>query len=139
MLSVINLIAEVENGEIVRKGLQDLEREIPLIARKSIYDALRRVLTRMRKEPSRMASYTRTGLLRSGWPYRPERLGPSAYTIYNAVEYTRYVVGDAEGLNQAWFHVGRWENFREAVEEELGKLPQEAERAIELYASLALS
>ena len=136
---MINLIAEVENGLIVRRGLEDLEREIPLIARSRIYDALRRVLTRMRKEPPQMASYTRTGLMRSGWPYRPVRLGPLAYTLYNDVDHTRYVVGDAEGLNQAWFHVGRWENFREVVEEELENLPQEAERAIELYASHALS
>lgn len=135
---MINLLVEVEGGIIVRKGLEDLEREYPKIARLRIYNALRRVLKRMRKEPPRMASYTRTGEMRSGWPYRPVRVGRNAYSIYNEVAHTRYVVGDADGLGQAWFHVGRWENFRDVVEQELANLPAEAERAIELYASHAL-
>ena len=136
---MINLIATVENGKIVRRGLQDLQAEIPKVSRLSIYNALRRVLKRMRKEPGRLASYSRTGTMRAGWPYRPIRLGSNAYTLYNDVAYTMYVVGDSEGLGQAWFHVGRWENFREAVEEELAKLPEEAERAIELYAAQVLT
>ena len=136
---MINLVAIVENGEIVRRGLQDLEAEIPKVSRLSIYRALLHVLTRMRKEPPRMAAYSRTGIMRAGWPYRPVRVGNIGYSIYNAVAYTMYVVGDSEGLGQAWFHVGRWEVFRDAVEEELAKLPEEAERLIELYAAQVLA
>jgi len=132
---VISFVAELEGGEFVRKGLEDLEAEIPKVGRKRIYDALRRVLKRMRNEPPRLPQYDRTGKMRAGWPLRPVRTGSAdnAYRIYNDVEYTRYVVGDAEGLGQAWFHVGRWENFREVVEEEIANLPQEIEDMLVMY------
>lgn len=130
---MINLTAEVEGGEIVRRGLEDLALAIPKVSRLRIYNAMRRVLTRMRNEPSRMASYDRTGTLRAGWPYRPVREGEIGYRIYNPVEYAHYVVGDAYGDGQAWFHVGRWEKFREVVDEEIRNLPEEIENVITLY------
>jgi hypothetical protein len=133
---VISFVVELEGGVFVRKGLEDLEAAIPKVSRERIYNALRRVLKRMRDQPPALASYRRTGDLRAGWPLRPERIGSAdnAYRIYNYVEYTRYVVGDSEGYGQAWFHVGRWENFRDVVAEEVENLPREIEDMLIMYA-----
>ena len=124
----------VRNAEMVRKGLEDLTAEIPKIGRQTIYDAMVRIQMSMKKYPPTRPgqTYVRTYKLREGWVVvKREEM---SYGINNQVPYTRYVVGDAYGMGQAWMHAGRWQIFRDVVDDEASRLPAEVERAISVVA-----
>ena len=121
------------NAELVRKGLQDLGAEIPKIGRLQIYRTEQNVVRRMKMYPPERPAqtYIRTGTLGGGWMITPNSNG---YTIGNNTPYTKYVVGNAYGLEQAWMHEGRWNLLRDVSDEEVGKLPEEIENEISVVA-----
>lgn len=130
------------NVGLVRQGLQDLSAEIPKIGRRKIYDAMNRITREMEGYPPERPNqlYVRTGNLGASW--RVERT-EDGYTIRNDARrkgrrYARYVVGDAYGLGQAWMHAGRWPVFRNVVEAEIDKMPQEIANEIDLVARRVL-
>lgn len=123
----------VTGAEIVRKGLQDLGAEIPKVGRQQIYLTASAIARRMREypPPPAMSTYVRTGTLGGGWQVVSRSDG---YTIMNNTPYTKYVVGNAYGLEQAWMHQDRWQLLRDVTEDETSKLPEEIIKEIELVA-----
>lgn len=124
----------VKNGELVRKGLQDLAAEIPKIGKLQIYRTGQAIVRKMKEYPTerRGQLYIRTGRLGAGWTLTANSNG---YTIRNHTPYTKYVVGNAYGLEQAWMHVStdqgkRWNVMRDVQEDEVNKLPPEIEKEI---------
>lgn len=142
-------------GELVRQGLQDLSAEIPQIGRRGIRTVMNRIVRRMQEYPPEPAGqskrvshtifgyiikavgYKRTGTLGRSWKIEEIDNG---YQIENTARskrghrYSRYVVGDAYGTGQAWMHQGRWQVFRDVVDEEVEKLPPEIEQEIVMVA-----
>ena len=127
------LSIQVNGAEIVRKGLQDLSAEIPKIGRLQIYRTSQGIVSKMKQypPPPPASMYIRTGTLGGGWMIVSNSNG---YTIRNDTHYTKWVVGNAYGLEQAWMHVGRWQKLRDVTEEETGKLPAEIEKEITMVA-----
>jgi hypothetical protein len=130
---VTQLSIEVKNADIVRKGLQDLGAEIPKIGRLQIYQTEQAIVRRMKAypPPPPASTYMRTGTLGAGWTITPTTNG---YMIRNDTPYTKWVVGNAYGLEQAWMHVGRWQLLRDVQDEEVAKLPPEIEKEISAVA-----
>ena len=132
------------NVGLVRQGLQDLSAEIPKIGRRRIYDAMNRITREMEGYPGERPNqrYVRTGNLGASW--RVDRLD-DGYRISNFARgpkgrlYTRYVVGDAYGLGQAWMHRGRWQLFRDVADAEIEKLPAEVVKEIDMVARRVLA
>ena len=116
------LSLNVTGADLVRKGLQDLSAEIPKIGRLQIYQTEQAIVRRMKVYPPERPNqtYIRTGTLGGGWSITSRIDG---YTISNSTPYTKYVVGNAYGLEQAWMHQGRWNLLRDVSDEEVGKLP----------------
>jgi hypothetical protein len=121
------------DGKLVRQGLQDLSKEIPEIGRRKIYDAMNRITRNMEGYPPERPrqTYVRTGRLGRRWNVK--RLD-EGYTVSNSTPYTKFVVGSAYGTDQAWMHVGRWQLFRDVVDMEVDKLPQEISDAVIMVA-----
>jgi hypothetical protein len=127
----IRMAVEVR-GEVVRMGLQDLSAEIPKVGRRQIRVVLNRIVSRMRaNEPPEPSSYKgrRTGLLNASWGINEAPDGTGYILSNDATKrgntYPRYVVGNGEGVGQAWMHRGRWPLLRNVVDEELTMLTQE--------------
>jgi len=115
-------------AELVRQGLQDLAAEIPQIGRLQIYRTEQAIVKRVKyPPPPELPSYQRTYRLYRGWTITPKSTGFAGYTIRNNTPYTKYVVGNAYGLEQAWMHArpGRWPLLRDVSDEEIAKLPKE--------------
>lgn len=133
----MRLTFSIKNAEIVRKGLEDLESEIPKISRRRIFDAMNRITREMESYPPERPKqkYKRTGRFGFSWYVDKTDIG---YVIRNTakdkrgVAYGKYVVGDAYGLSQAWMHKGRWPLFRDVVDAEVEKLPQRIADSIDL-------
>lgn len=127
------LSIQVTGAELVRKGLQDLGAEIPKIGRLQIYQTSQAIIRTMKTYPPPPATstYIRTGTLGAGWMVVPRNDG---YTVRNDTPYTKYVVGNAYGLEQAWMHQGRWQLLRDVTEEEVSKLPPEIDNQITMVA-----
>jgi len=118
------LSISLTGADIVRKGLQDLSTEVPRVGREQIYRSMQSIVRRMKEYPPEppFSSYVRTGTLGSGWMITPNANG---YSVRNDTGYTKYVVGNAYGLEQAWMHAGRWQLLRDVTEDEASKLPTE--------------
>lgn len=136
---MIDLIITVE-GQLVRMGLQNLAAQVPQVGRQQIYFTVLHIRTRMRQgyiQAPATQSYKRSYALWRAWQI--ERAG-EGYRIWadprtaRGKPYAHYVVGDAEGQGQAWMHMGNWPVFREVVDEEVKKLPEEIEQRIEITA-----
>ena len=127
------LSIQINNADIVRRGLQDLSAEIPKVGRLQIYQAEQNIVRRMKEypPPPSTSTYVRTYTLQSGWTITPNTNG---YTIRNNTSYTKYVVGNAYGLEQAWMHVGRWQLLRDVQEDEVSRLPEKIINEITLVA-----
>ena len=128
----------VHGADLVRQGLQNLGAEIPKIGQGQIYKAMQNVRKRMQEymtinRPPQLPSYERTGTLSRGYHISKKVNG---YTLGNPVNYTKYVVGNAYGLEQAWMHAkpGRHTLLRDVAEEEAGKLPPEILDEIDMVA-----
>jgi len=120
----VQLKFDIKNVKVVRKGLQNLWRKIPLVGRKNIWDFMVRLLRRMKIYPAQrpQQKYVRTFKFRRGW--QVQKVGPTGYMIINRTPYTKYVVGNAYGGGQAWMHAGRWTTLRDAADKLLANLPQ---------------
>ena len=134
----MQLSLQFRNAELVRTGLQNLAAEIPRIGKMQIYRTEQAIVRRMKEywtigRPPELPSYVRTGRLAGGYFISPTSNG---YKVTNEVPYTKYVVGNAYGLEQAWMHAkpGRHQLFRDVTEEEIDKLPAEIEQEITLAA-----
>jgi hypothetical protein len=154
---VIQLSVQVR-GQLVRKGLQDLTAEIPLVGRQQMRTVAERIKRRMQTYPDEpegqsvaethsvlgtvfktaRGRYRRTGLLGRSWVIEqlPDNKG---YKISNNAArkgrpYPQFVVGDAYGLRQAKIHQGRWNLFRDVTERETARLPQDITEQISLVA-----
>lgn len=123
----------VRNAEIVRRGLEDLNREIPRIGRLQIYQTSKAIVrtTKNYPPPPATSTYIRTFTLGGGWQIVSRNDG---YTIQNDTPYTKHVVGNAYGLEQAWMHQGRWQLLRDVAEEEVSKLPPAIDNEISMVA-----
>jgi len=126
---------KVENGVLVRKGLQNLADDVPKIGREQVFKTMQKVYTVMRKYPPVRpgSKYVRTGRLRDS--VRLIKASNTGYSVEvdpvsRGRHYGKYVVGDARGGSQAWFHVGWWHLFADVVEEEVQKLPSNIEEHI---------
>jgi len=122
-------------GELVRQGLENLEKEIPDIGRRNMRTVLERAKRIMEEYPAERPgqTYRRTGKLFSGW--RLEQIsGNKGYSFRNIRSYGQYVVGDAYGTSQAWMHQGRWPVFRDVTERELLALPKAVQDEIIMVA-----
>ena len=130
------LSVTVTGADIVRQGLQDLEREIPRIGREQIYRTMQAIVRTMKiyPPPPSASTYVRTGTLGAGWTILPASGAMPGYMVRNDTPYTKYVVGNAYGLEQAWMHQGRWNLLRDVAEEETAKLPPEIENNIQMVA-----
>ena len=132
------------NVGLVRQGMQDLESEPIKIGRRRIYDAMNRITREMEGYPGErpQQKYRRTGRLGASW--RVGKLS-DGYQITNDARgpggrrYARFVVGDARGIGQAWMHQARWPLFRNVVDAEIEKLPQEVAQEIEMVARQKLA
>lgn len=148
------------DSALVRRGLQDLQAEVPLIGRRKIYDAMNRITRRMEEYPpepegtsrteyhpvlgriivTNRHRYERTGRLGRSW--QVESLD-NGYSISNrasnkyGTEYAPYVVGDAYGTSQAWMHVGRWQLFRDVADDEISTWPDEVADEVNMVARRA--
>lgn len=133
-------ISVTVNGELVRKGLQNLSAEIPQIGRQQIRVVMDRIKRRMEEYPAERPGqrYKRTGKLFYSWGIDP--IENAGYMIKNTARgkngkmYGHYVVGDAYGTGQAWMHAGRWKLLRDVVDEEVERLPDEIEERIVMVA-----
>ena len=105
--------------KFVRKGLEDLRRETPKVARERMWKAMQWIKRRMaytqNKPPQRPGQkYVRTfNMMRN---YKIGRTDAGNYFFRADAPYSRYVLGDARGLGQAWMHKGRWFKMRDVIE-----------------------
>lgn len=150
----IQLAVKTVGADLVRQGLQDLDREIPRIGRQTIYDALshakrilstpgapsrspvqwdsdrqRRFVLGMLREQNNLP-YSRTGRMNSGWTM--EKLD-SGYRLENSNENAVYVYGNYEGARQSRIHQGRWPTMQEVIENAISGLPEAIEENLSYY------
>ena len=127
----MQLSLSFRNAALVRMGLQNLDAEIPKVARRPIYNTSLAIVRREKEYPSRFSStgYKRTYRFRNNWTITAYELG---YKIGNRTSYGHYVVGDAFGAGQAWMHKGIWVPFRQVSEEEIAKLPEAVQNELSL-------
>lgn len=116
------------NGQLVRHGLQNLRAEVPKISKQRIYGTLQDVVREVKTYPPERTNqrYIRTGRLGVSWLIVSIDNG---YSIRNNTPYTKYVVGNAYGLEQAWMHIStdqgrRWKLLRDVVDKHVSKLPK---------------
>jgi len=157
----VQMTVKTYQAELVRKGLADLEAEIPKIARKDIYDMMREVRTILRK-PGRKPTYPinwdsdkqrwffifSKGSFKRGYkgpwmaPYQRTNDLPSGwqiertgdgYRLYNPADAAVYVYGNFEGARQSKIHQQRHPVVQEVVEARITQLPADIEEHISYY------
>lgn len=153
----MRLSIDLPNARLVRQGAQNLDAEIPQVGRRQIRTSLNRIIRIMQAYPPERPGqyrtgshpilgttyiavrYKRTGRLGRSWVI--ERKGDNGYVIKNDARspktrkrYAQYVVGNAYGAGQAWMHKGRWDVFRDVVDDEMQTLPAPINREIEMVA-----
>ncbi len=142
-------------GDLVRRGLQDLGAEIPKIGRLQFYQTALRIKSRMSK-PGAKPNYpinwvsvkqrkaffasegfgggiphVRSGRYEGGWDIVSLDDG---YRLINRTPGAKFVGGSAYGTDQSPIHAGRWPLFRDVVEEETEKLPEAVTEQINMVA-----
>jgi len=150
----IQLKVRTTGATLVRQGLEDFTREVPLIGRKRIYDMMREAKSILSTPGSPISypvqwdsekqriyviamlrdrnnlPYQRTGNLPDAW--KIERDG-EGYTMYNSQPAAVYVYGNYEGARQSRIHRGRHPVMQEVLETRIQGLPSEIEEAITYY------
>lgn len=118
----------VHNGEVVRKGMENLRGDIPRISRLRIYQHMMNIVRKMKIYPPARpdSTYVRTYTLQKSW--KVSQAGALGYRVeadpvQRGRHYGKYVVGDAYGKQQAWMHY-RWQLFRNVADEEIKKMPK---------------
>ena len=129
----MRLTLSVTGATIVRSGLENLANEIPQISRQRIYMTMNRAMETIKVYPPERPNqvYVRTYRLKGGWFVMDVGNG---YRLQNYVFYTSDVVGNAYGLGQGYWFVGRWKLVRDVVDAEVRKLPQEIDDNIKMVA-----
>jgi len=150
----VELTVEVRNAKLVRKGLQDLGREIPRVGRQDVYETLMVIRRQMANEPGVFRGefewpednkravaarvvldlfagkiqipYRRTHRYKHSWRIR--RYGIEGWRLFSVSPYAQFVAGGPLGEPQAPVHRDRWVHFRSAIEEEIGNLPENMKR-----------
>lgn len=134
----------VEGARLVRQGLQNLDRQLPLIGAQRIFEAMKRARRAVIRYPSPPSGsrYKRTGIYGKGWKIRRNpRTGRKSdgYSLLGQArqqgrDYTVFVSGSARGGKQAPIHQNRWKPVREAINDEIKALPKDIEKHIGLAA-----
>ena len=146
----IEITIEIRDAKLVRKGLQDLSREIPRIGRQDVYDQLWSVKKRMQepialRDPDLLFEfvtkeqayrvladwyegkidipYKRTGAYARSWAIR--RYGDSGWRLFSTSPYAQFVAGGPMGEPQFRMHKDVWPHFRSELHEMLQYLPEE--------------
>lgn len=146
----VEVTIEVRNAKLVRKGLQDLAKEIPRIGRQDVYHTLRLVRKQLIFEPGVFLGefqwpepkrevaarvildlfagkiqipYRRTGRYKRSWRIR--RYQEVGWRLFSVSPYAQFVAGGPLGEPQAPVHRDRWAHFRSVLEYELNDLPKE--------------
>lgn len=127
------LSVKIDNGVLVRTGLQNLAADIPKIGREQVYRTMQRVYKTMRVYPPPRPTSKYTYRLRDSVTLK--KIDDAGYSIEidpvaRGRHYGKYVVGDAKAASQAWMHIGHWHLFADVVEEEVQKLPSAIEEHI---------
>jgi hypothetical protein len=144
------LTVSVKGADLVKRRLQNFARDVPRIAKSTIYDAMRDALAKLRKPGKRITypvrwdserqrrAYFATDGFGHGIPYRRTgRYGESwklnanegdsgqriGYTLSSSLGYARYVGGTASGAGQSNIHKNRWQLFRDIMDGARNKLP----------------
>jgi hypothetical protein len=141
----MNFSAKLNGADNIQLGIRNLGKALPEIMNADVNKAMK-LAAKMSVPyqggnsydvPETGGPYIRTGNLgRSVMVYQR---GPSTVIEAKAYrrgrEYTNYVIGDREGQNQAWMHVGRWTPMRDAVDVHLALLvdttDEDIQRAID--------
>ena len=119
---MVQITTRVQGAKIVRQGFEGIAKDTPKIGRLRIFRTLQSVIRAMKVYPSPRigSSYVRTFRLRRAWQLK--RVDDTGYRIsnnarYKGKRYGKYVVGDSEGQDQAWMHVGRWNVMRKILDQ----------------------
>ena len=154
------LSLELKNAKFVRQGLEKLRRNIPLVGRKRIYDALVEI-RRIMKEPGDPVTYpikwdstkqrkaffasngfgkgiptVRTGKYQRAWTIH--KVGNVGYDLGNPLAHAKYIGGTLRSeRRQSKIHRGRWNVLRFAVMGVLGKVPKKVYEVLKLTARQA--
>lgn len=155
----VTLSVQIKNATLVRKGLQDLDADIPRIGAETIFAAMQKA-QRIMQTPGKKIGYPvnwdsqkqrrayfatngfgagipyrRTGAYEKSWYIRRNPRGQRkdvGYSLISNSPAAKWVGGSADGTGQSWIHFDRWSLVREAVERAFSKLPQEIESHIQM-------
>jgi hypothetical protein len=134
------MISIKADTKLVTQGLQDLKKTPPEIGRRKMLDMANRITRRMEEYPvarNEKEAKRRTGKLYRSWQVKKLEGGyqvSSDARGKNGKSYSHYVVGNAYGTGQAWMHKGRWQLFRDVVDDEVQKMPTEIAGAVRMVA-----
>lgn len=146
----VQMNLNIVGADLVRKGLEDLSREIPQISRQRIYGTLVRARARLKQSapkptyPIRWDSekqrrkvmallrgnlpYRRTGRYQRGW--NVVKAGNMAYRLENNSSGAEFIGGDFIGRYQSRIHQSRWPVANDVLADEIDTLPAEIENNI---------
>lgn len=133
----------IENGELVRQGLQNLSRAYPRIGRLQLYRTSLAVFRRLGVYPIKLPGqvYKRTYTARSARSVEKVKNG---YLVrFDPVDrrgthYGGYLRGSPlDASTQAKYHRSRWVPYAIILNEEVAKLPKEVVEALKIEAAKA--
>lgn len=134
----------IENGEVVRKGLEDLADSYPKVGRLQLYRTSLSVYRRLGVYPKRLAGqvYKRTYTARTSRAV--QKIDKGYIVIFDPIEektrkaYGVYLRGTpTDAATQARYHQGRWTPYAIILDEELAKLPAEVRELLKVEAEKA--
>lgn len=129
------------------KLLSGIQKKIEDEANKELKATSEAIVKAMKKYPPKRPKqkYVRTFTLRNSWKvvkvekgFSGKRVKTLGYTVSSDAKqkgrrYTKYVVGDAKGnwQNQT-YHAGRWQLFKDVVDDQMKKLRKKVVEKIKL-------
>lgn len=144
---VVKLTIKSNARDKVGKLLSSVRKKVEDEANKELKATSEEIVKAMKKYPPKRPNqkYKRTFTLRNSWKVVKVEKGFSGkgiktfgYTVSSDAKqkgrhYTRYVVGDAKGnwQNQT-YHAGRWQLFKDVVEDKMSKLRKKVVDKIKL-------
>jgi hypothetical protein len=145
-----------DEGQMVRRGLEDLGADIPKIGRLGVYRTVQRIIKRMRQpgagivypvhwdsDKQRKAFFasegfgggvpsTRSGEYQASFDFASL---PNGYMVFNDSPGAGFIGGDYNGQGQSMIHVDRWPLFGKVVAEEAEQLPEDVLAELRLSAA----
>lgn len=159
---MIQLSVQIRNAKLVKKALENLKADIPLISAGRIRGRLHSAITHLKRYPPQShkkmsfmsdrqrrwffwalrtgkisVPYRRTRRYAQGWQMKKlpsKRISGIGYSLVNRVPYTKHVGGDARGTGQSRYHQGNWPLTRDIVDTAIRGLPNEIEKNIIMVA-----